>query len=216
MKLSPQETKIIEFLSNKNEEFYEHLAQFTKDPQKTKLKTIKKIISDIKKKHKDAEQELPFTCTLTSMLATSVKTPKADPNKETVSFNGQTLTKILRNSKIETNLSVFETIGAATDSKPDFSIHRNTRQVLTKSGYHGLNADDFEVFEYLYQNRGRAIPLEELRDKVCFPKFGSKTPNRWFDVIGRRINNCRRNIPEAKDKLLTVKMNNATGYQLSL
>lgn len=214
--LSPQEIKIISHLSDKKEEYFQNLAQFTKNPQTIKLKSVQKIISDIKKKFKKAEQPLPFNCQLKSM-ATILEKPKMVQTDQSVVFNGQVLTKILR-SFTNNNLSEqpINTIPVQENKsirrEVEIKVHKYNRLVQTGSGNHTLNIEDFEVFEYLYLHCNKVISLEELRDQVVYPKWGSKLPARWFSSILRRVNNIRRNIPELKDKLLTVKLDNSTGY----
>ena len=191
-----QEEKIIAFLKERNEAFYEELAQFCKKPTEVKLNTIKKIISDIKKKCKDYNIECPFTTKL------SLIDNKA--NQEKIVVNGQSLTKIQR------PLIIPDTV---KQCQKDFTIIKYNRQIRSKQGVRTLNEDDFFVFEYMYANPEKVISLDELRDKVVFPQYGSKLPARWWDVIQRRINNIRRAIPELSNRLLTVKIGaNGTGY----
>lgn len=222
MKLSPQEHKVLEFLSSKQEVYWEELAQFCKDPSTVKLKTVKKIVSDLKKKFQDNKLPIPFSCHFSEITKDNIAAkPKMLPTNKTVDFNGQTLVQIKRpplalnrnsmnlpssNASISTNTSIVKT------SIPDFLIKPYSRQVLTKSGLYTLNDDEFEVFNYLYQNSGKFISLEELRDKVCYPKFGSKIPPRWFYTIQRRIGNIRHQIPETRNRLLTAKQQNISGY----
>ncbi len=134
---------------------------------------------------------------------------------------GQTLVQIKRpnqdtmlmGSKPSTpQASIIETKQSSTTSVFDFIVKSFTHQILTKSGIYALNNEEFEIFNYFHSNRNKFISLEELRDKVCFPKFGSKLPARWFSSIQRRVSHIRHQIPEARDKILTAKQNNNTGY----
>lgn len=225
VKLSPQETKIVEYLQNKQTEYWENLAQFAKNPTTVKLKTIQKIISDLKKKYKEDNANLPFNCELKSLISSVDNgkfTPKADPSKETIVHNDQVLVKVRSQTKFaEAHKKLAEAVPlikteiqpiASKPSVPDFTVKHFAHQVVTRTGIYNLNSDDFEVFEYLITRRGKVINLEELRDKVCFPNWGSKMPSRWFESIQRRINNIRRLIPETKHAILTVKLENTTGY----
>lgn len=63
MKLTPQENSIINYLSKKSEARWEELAQFAKDPQTVKLRTLQKVISDLKKKYSDAGEVCPIANT---------------------------------------------------------------------------------------------------------------------------------------------------------
>lgn len=214
MKLTNQETNIINFLQGKSKVAFEELAQFTKEPTKVKLKTIKKIISDIKKKHKDNNIPLPFNCEFYSLI-----TNQKDIMSEKVIHNQQTLVKLERKKIISdpTLLSPHIQAGvhvAVQAALNDFSINKFNNQVLSKSGWHTLNEDDFQIFQYFFQNIEKIITLEELRDKVVFPLYGSKMPARWFSTIQRRINNIRKQIPETKNRLLTIKLENSSGYML--
>lgn len=221
MKLSQQESKFLAFLAPKQEVFWEELAQFCKDPASVKLSTVKKVVSDLKKKFKDENLPTPFTCSFKE-LAKSQNQAKMTATNETVDFHGQKLVQVKRNiveklSQEQINKS-HRTVQAASivlEHKPvipDFTISANSLHIRTRSGSYNLNYDEFDLFKYLYNNRGRFISLEELRDEVCYPKFGSKLPARWFSAIQRRIGNIRHQIPETRNKLLTAKQQSATGY----
>jgi hypothetical protein len=206
MKLTTQEQNITNFLSSKKEAYWEELAQFAKEPSKVKLKTIQKAVSDIRKKFKDAHLKCPFECKLASFETSKTVTQTNalfQAAEEAISFNGQKLVKVVRPpTQVDTR-------------KPhqiDFTLRKYQWQVITKTGIHTLSEDDFAVFEYFYDNAEKVISLEELRDRVVFPLFGSKLPARWFSAIQRRINNLRRAVPELKNRILTMKLDNTTGY----
>jgi len=213
MKITAQEQNVIQFLSDRDEVFWEELAQFCKDPANVKLRTVQKIVSDIRKKFRDMNRACPFDCRFGHLNDTTFK--QADePPKETVVHNGQTLTKLVRASVVQKESII---PAAPTETrKPhqiDFSIKKWQNQIVSKTGIYNLSSEDFEVFEYLYNNHEKIITLEELRDKVVFPLYGSKLPPRWWDSIQRRINNVRRAVPELKNRIFTVKTeNNGTGY----
>jgi len=223
MKLSPQEQNIIQFLIPKKEVYWEELAQFCKNPQTVKLKTIKKIISDLRKKFNEQNISIPFSCSFKLML--NKEEQKITKTKETVNFNGQTLVRVTfnKNNKttkiesVETPLEIPKpSVLPKLDIKPEFTIKPYSRQVITRSGIYTLSEAEFEIFDYMHTNINRFISLEELRDKICYPKFGSKLPARWFSAIQRRIGNIRQHIPETRNKLLTAKLNNNSGYIFNL
>jgi hypothetical protein len=221
MKLSQQESKFLAFLTPKSEVYWQELAQFCKDPASVKLKTVKKVVSDLKKKFTDEKLPVPFNCAFKDLSGKNL--PKMIATNATVDFNGQKLVQVARVQKNQNEgqfvsqgeISRHFPVVKATNPKPnapEFTINPHTRHIRTKSGNYNLNYDEFDVFGYLYNNRYRFISLEELRDNVCFPKFGSKLPARWFSAIQRRICNIRHQIPETRDKLLTAKQQTSTGY----
>lgn len=214
MKLTQQEKLVIDFLSNKEVVFWEELAQFCKNPLTVKLRTVQKIVSDIKKKHKENNIDIPFNCSFKVIL--DQKEEKFIVNNNSMSeFNGQKLVQIKRKNNNIVSSPI--KMGMPKIELPsDFIVKNHQRQVITKSGIYNLNEDDFFVFEYLFNNKHKFISLEELRDKVCFKNYGSKLPPRWFSSIQRRVGNIRNHIPELKNRILTAKQNNIHGYIFSL
>jgi hypothetical protein len=218
--LTEQETKLLKFLSNKEIAYWEELAQFSKSPTTVKLKTIRKSVSELRRKFTSAHLPVPFSCQFQSMATTAngnKRTPSASPNKETMIFNGQTLVKIKSSAsppRPSLALVSAEAVMPKITPKSDpnlFQVNHIAREVLTRSGKYRPNIEDFEILEYLFQQK-RFVSLEELRDKVVYPNFGSKTPTRWFNSIQSRVNNIRRQIPEAKNRILTVRCDMMTGY----
>ena len=96
----------------------------------------------------------------------------------------------------------------------DFILDRNTKRVKTKNGYKQLNDPEWDMFKYIHANPGRIISINELRDKVVFPQYGSKLPARWYDTVMRIVNNLRRQVDGLKTRLMTIGAFNAgeTGY----
>lgn len=224
MKLTQQESQVLSFLSQRKEVYWEELAQFCKDPSSVKLKSVQKVVSDLRKKFRDNNQPVPFNCTFRSLVSKQ-EPPKMVATSQTVQFNGQQLVQVKRQAHIK---PVVDIIKALTDQPTvpqkienptaqqlDFALKQYARQVVTRSGIYSLNSDEYELFDYFMSNRGRFVSLEELRDNVCYPKFGSKTPARWFSAIQRRVGNIRHQVPETRNKLLTAKQNNNSGYIFS-
>lgn len=244
MHFTTQEQHVIQYLCGREEVFWEELAQFCKDPINVKLRTVQKVVSDIKKKYRTMHKKCPFECKF-GYLGEHVDEPAIE--KETVIHNGQTLTKVIRppqytpegypkgnprfdheakNALERTKKDLkrgeefqkelrkeFDKQEATPQHQVDFSLKKYDHKVVSRSGIHSLSDDDFDVFAYLYDNHEKIITIEELRDKVVYPLYGSKLPARWWDSIQRRINNVRRAVPELKNRIFTVKTeNNGTGY----
>src|SRR5271170_5355278 len=101
MKLTPQEQNIVDFLIPKREAFWEELAKFCKEPSKVKLRTVQKIVSDIKKKHKDDDLQCPFNCKFSYLSDPKHQESVFPPPvfkvaEEKITFNGQQLVKLIR------------------------------------------------------------------------------------------------------------------------
>ena len=209
LKLTNQETKVVAFLTTRNNDttFWEELAQFAKDPQTVKLKTIQKIVSDLKKKYLQAGIPFPYNGKFVSM-----NLPKEEqPTKSVDSKEGnQNLVQVKR-----TPAGNVVRLDSPNGTKPaaqiDFVLDPLTRRVKTKHGAHLLNEREWDVIKYLHANVGRVIGISELRDKVVYEKYGSKLPPRWFDHIKSIVGNLRAQVPGLRDRILTVK-GAETGY----
>lgn len=212
VKLTDQETRVIAFLTTKGDGpvHWEELAQFAKDPQTVKLKTIQKVISDLKRKYLQANVPFPYNGKFISLNAPVKEAPKApqtigDLIKEKLDLKKeQTLVQIKR-----TPAGTVVKVDASDGNKPmahvDFVLDPNTRRVRTRYGFHLLNEREWDVMKYLHANVGRVIPISELRDKVVYEKYGSKLPPRWFDHIKAIIGNLRAQVTGLRDRILTVK-----------
>lgn len=204
VKLTNQELKVIDFLTLRNHQdvHWEELAQFSKDPKSVKLKTIQKVISDLKKKYVHFGIPFPFKGAFSSM--TKLVVTGEVVKQKTFEKQEQTLVQIKRTPG-------GNVIKADSDeaNKPmahiDFVLDFNTKRVKTRSGGHLLNDNEWYMMKYFHANVGRIIKISELRDKVVYQNYGSKLPPRWFDSIGRTVNNLRKQVPELSTRLLTVK-----------
>ncbi len=185
--LTEQDTKIIDYLQSHNNKniAWEELAQFSKSPTTVKLNTIKKAVSEIKRKYSQANLAIPFNVNFISMAQKNF-------------INNNALNKV---SKITLPTNVVKH-QAQLDFSPD---SLGFKKVRTHTGIYQLNDTEWAMFKYFYQNPGRVIPISELRDKLCYPNFGSKLPPRWFDSIMRTINGLRRQVIGLNKRLLTVK-----------
>lgn len=202
LKITDQELKIINYLNSKTDQEvpWEELAQFAKDPQSVKLKTIKKSVSEIRRKYSTNNLPVPFNVRFISLVekpATNVApviSPKLEPEQKLVRVAlgvGGALAK-----KDETK----------HQAQIDFALdHLGFKKVRTRYGSHQLNDNEWDVFKYFYANPGKLISLSELRDNVVFPNYGSKLPARWFDSIMRIVNNMRKQVVGLDKRLLTVK-----------
>lgn len=234
LKFSEQETIVKNYLidnyiKSRSIIFWEELAQFAKDPQNVKIKTMKKVVSEIKRKYKSAGLEPPFEINFRTMtdsvlekkeskLSTDINAMEMFSSKSVVGIQSeQVLVKMKRTPTLVPKVMVASLIKepvvnpmlAPVAPIPmahlDFVLDRNMKRVRTKSGYYNLNDGEWEVFKYFHANVGKLIPISEIRDKVVFPQYGSKLPARWFDAIMRLVNNARKQIPELQRRLLTVK-----------
>jgi len=235
-KFSEQETKVINYLISRNNSnvYWEELAQFSKDPETVKLKTIKKIVSEIRRKYVTAELAVPFNVSFHTMTPEKEGSPPVDAEApettDTQPAPALTIGDLIREKlgaeqpqilvqvkrKPSEKKMVVTPPSPATVTPPaptppthvahaDFIMDRNTRRVRTKFGIHNLNDSEWEVFKYFHTNVGKLIPISEIRDKVVYPQWGSKLPARWFDAIMRIINNMRRAVTGLDRRLLTVK-----------
>lgn len=221
--LSNQEKKVISYLLAKNNSrvAWEELAQFAKEPQSVKLKTIKKTISEIKRKFSGRGESVPFKIDFYSLSEKPMEQLEinglapafTDPSPILPMSKTQTLVQVQRKSnslfpKAAPSVSTTSTpVSAPALPKvhAEFQLDFTMKRVRTKFGYHKLNDSEWDVFKYVHANHGKLIPISELRDKVVFYQYGSKMPARWFDAIMRIINNLRRAVPGLAQHLLTVK-----------
>ena len=192
---STQELKILNYLENHSglEVGWEELAQFAKDPQNVKLKTIQKSVSELKRKFTQANEPITFNVKFVSM---SKKNEAPQPPAQ------QNLVLVKRTPAGNIVPATNTKHPAQIDFAPD---GLGFKRVRTKSGSYQLNDAEWDMFKYFYNNPARIITISELRDKVVFPQFGSKLPARWFDSIMRIINNMRRQVKDLDGRLLTVK-----------
>jgi hypothetical protein len=195
MKLTEKEIKIVNYLNGKKSVAWEELAQFSKDPQSVKIKTVKRSILDIKRKYEESTMENPFKDVVFYSLAQSHKESEPKPERK------------------EQKMVMVKVTEAGNITKAnEHSVHADFKKcslgfkrVISKYGTHNLNDPEWDMFCYFYENPGKIISLSEIRDKVMFTKFGSKLPPRWFDSILRVVNNLRKNVPGLKNRLLTIK-----------
>ena len=211
VKLTSQETKVIAFLTTKGDGpiHWEELAQFAKDPQTVKLRTIQKVVSDLKRKYLQANVPFPYNGKFSSLNAP----PKEEPKPQTI---GELIKEKLSEKQEQTLVQVKRTpagnvirTDSADGAKPvaqvDFVLDPLSRRVKTRYGAHLLNEREWDMMKYLHANVGRVIAISELRDKVVYEKYGSKLPPRWFDHIKAIIGNLRAQVPGLRDRILTVK-----------
>lgn len=199
LNLTTQELKIINYLSSLEETEipWTLLAQFAKDPQTVKYKSMQKAVSEIKRKYKNAGLPTPFKVAIAAVEEpkTSVATPATIPT--------QTLVQVKKTPA--GNAMIVGNNLTKNAAQLDFGLDLNTKSVKTKYGACKLNDNEWYMFKYLHENAGRLIKISELRDKIMYPKYGSKLPARWFDHIMRVINNMRRQVSGLNARLLTVK-----------
>lgn len=219
LKLTGQEVKVIAFLATRNTDtvYWEELAQFAKDPMTVKLKTIQKVISDLKRKYLQVGLPFPFNGKFSAL---NTEVPKVEASTPPPQMIGDLIKEKLSQNLVQVRVTPDGNVirmDSADGSKPaaqiDFVLDPNTRRVQTKWGRHLLNEREWDMMKYLYANAGRVIRISELRDKVVYEKYGSKLPPRWFDHIKSIIGNLRAQVPGLKERIMTVK-GNETGYLL--
>jgi hypothetical protein len=226
MKLTEQENKVVNYLCSKNggKVYWEELAQFAKDPQNVKRKTIQKTVSEIKRKFVQDNVPVPFQVEFalmisdqeepeTSSVLQMVANPPPATTQKMVPYRRPVAAIATQPAIVATPINGNTTPNHTSvhPAHADFVLDRNTRRVRTRNGQYNLNDSEWQVFEYIHSNVGRLIPISELRDKVVYPQWGSKLPARWFDAIMRIINNLRRQVSGLDRRLLTVK-NVETSY----
>lgn len=216
IKLTEQEARVVNFLLSKNNSTvkWEELAQFAKSPQTVKLKTIKKTISEIRRKYTETGISVPFNVSF-AMMPTAEDKPEL-PTIDATAID-DFLSQPLQPSPVQNLVQIKRTPAGNTmtvnsndtvsllPAQIDFALDFNNRRVKTRYGSQSLNENEWLVFKYIHAHAGKLIPISELRDKVMYPQAGSKLPARWFDAIMRIINNMRRAIPGLEHRLLTVK-----------
>jgi len=223
IKLTEQETRVVDFLRSKTNgsAHWEELAQFAKSPQTVKLKTIRKTVSEIKRKYLAAGQSVPFNVNLSTMQVEEEEAPQeVSPPLLTTTIGDlirqklepaltphqpQNLVQIKRTPAGNTMIVNSNNAPSLLPAQLDFALDLASKRVKTRYGSHLLNENEWEVFKYFHAHAGKLVPISELRDKVMYENYGSKLPARWFDSIMRVINNMRRQIPGLEHRLLTVK-----------
>lgn len=203
VKLTDQETKVVNYLNSRNGQkvAWEELAQFSKDPTSVKIKTTKKVVSEVKRKFSQANLPAPFEVSFYTLVQDK-PTMLPSPDAEAIIKAEQVLVQVKRTP----GGNIMPTDSTKTAAQIDFAIDAlGFKRVKTRSGVYQLNDSEWDMFKYFYNNVGRLIPISELRDKLVYPNYGSKMPARWFDAIMRVINNLRRQVHGLDKRLLTVK-----------
>lgn len=197
MKLTNQEINIINYIGNKSEVSWQELAQFAKDPQNVKMKTLQKAVSDIKKKYRDKNLFAPFNCKFINLSAKEVFEEIKLP----------TFVKL----RITAGANRVPDTNKDLDAHIDFQLDRNYRRVKTRSNTVNLSDNEWELFTHLHQNAEKMISIDDMKD-VVYKGFGSKTPHNWCDSIKRTLGKLRTNIRELKTegRLVTIMGTNKT------
>lgn len=201
VKLTDQEAKVVNYLNSRNGQkvAWEELAQFSKDPTSVKIKTTKKVVSEVKRKFSQANLPAPFEVSFYTLA------PEAPAPKVTTTDIAQA-EQVLVQVKRTPGGNIIPSNSTKSPAQIDFAIDPlGFKRVKTRSGTYQLNDSEWDMFKYFYNNVGRLIPISELRDKLMYPNYGSKLPARWFDAIMRVINNLRRQVFGLDNRLLTVK-----------
>lgn len=164
---------------------WQELVQFSVNPTTVKLSTVQKSISDLKKAFTDLKIEVPFDVKFENMIVE----------------NEQKIVQVKRTPAGKV-VSADDTRHVA---QIDFQLDTGYQRIVCSTGKYQVNDNEWLMFKYFHSNPGKVISISELRDKVAYPLYGSKLPARWFDSIGRTINNLRRQVFGLEKRLLTVK-----------
>ena len=202
VKLTDQEAKVTNYLNSRNGQkvAWEELAQFAKDPTTVKIKTTKKVVSEVKRKFSQANLPAPFEVSFYSLA------PEPAPVKTVTATDIAQAEQVLVQVKRTPGGNIIPAGSTKSPAQIDFAIDPlGFKRVKTRSGTYQLNDSEWDMFKYFYNNVGRLVTISEIRDKLMFPNYGSKIPARWFDAIMRVINNLRRQVLGLDGRLLTVK-----------
>ena len=209
LKITEQEQKILNFCTNKQSVYWEDLAQFAKDPQNVKLKTIRKVVSEVKRKYAQANLPNPFTCDFASRLQDKVIATIASQ----ILPQEQVLVQVKRTTGGATVLADSNVIAAHVD----FKLDKYNERVITKYGPVQLSESAYRIFAHLHANAGKFVTQEDLKDVLFDPKSPSKIPHTWSHRITGYLTDLRKALPDLKrkDRLITVPgAMNGTRYML--
>lgn len=228
LRLTEQEIKVTNYLQAKNNQeiSWEELVQFSKTPQSVKKNTIQKVVSEIKRKYVRAGLNVPFSVTFKNMTALPICNEDRQAQnlfKESVvtrplNFKFDPMQVERLNEALDKSEQKFIKIPRlepkSHQAQLDFILDVFSKRVRTKYGYKQLGDAEWDVFRYIHANPGRIISINELRDKVVFPQYGSKLPPKWYDTVMRIVNNLRRQVDGLKVRLMTIGAFNSgeTGY----
>jgi len=203
LKLTNQEQKIINYLAGKERVNWEELAQFAKDPQSVKLKTLQKVISDLRRKYTLAGIPAPFTCTF-STLAKQAEAATDYSTAVSPTIGSLVKEKLAQN---QTLIQMRRTLAGkqvpATNTEPDahldYRLDKYNKVVISyERGRIALSDGEYEIFSLLHVNAGKPVSIEQMKN-VRFPA-GSKCPPTWSEQISSSLTKLRKNIPELKTK----------------
>jgi hypothetical protein len=216
LKFTKQEQEIINYLSDKEICAWEELAQFGKDPSSVKLKTIKRVVSEVKRKYVEAQLPIPFNCKLVGLTEALNITGLGEKQKETGQMtNVAPKEQVLVKMKSTPSGNLMPADSTELVAHVDFKLDKSYRRVKTRAGSFELGENEWLLFTYLHDNAEKFVTLEDMKN-VVYKNWGSKTPHNWADSISRSLTKIRKNIPELKLKgrLLTITTSLGTSYML--
>lgn len=195
---TPQEQKFIEYLKSHETATWDDLRKLCKNADNTQIKTVKRVVSDIKAKFKSKNQNLPWTAQISE--ATPIQ---KEPEQKIIE-----LRRTIGGNVIDKSINI-------PDAQIDFKMDNVWKTIKTKSGTIKVSTPEWEIFEHLLINAEKQVSIHDLKE-VLFKNFGSKTPANWAEVISRTLTKLRKNIPELKkdERLLTVTSTNTTFYMI--
>lgn len=213
LKLTQQKQSIINYLSTRAEQVaWEELAQFAKDPANVKLKTIKRAVSEIKRKYAEANLPLPFNCEFISL---SNQKEEREVMANVVNISNSKPEQILVQVKRTPEGNLVRDDANMLAAHVDFKLDKYNEAVKTKYGSHRLSEEAYKIFALLHAYAGKPVTQEQLKDLI-FPLAGSKLPHNWATRISGRLTEIRKNIPGIKQmgRLSSVNNGYAAAYML--
>lgn len=205
LKLTAQEQNVVNFLTGKDTVYWEELAQFAKDPQNVKFKTLQKVVSDIRRKYANANLPVPFSCTFKRIDVAPTIVNSLTPLFADISTPKQEFVQMRKT----TGGKMVPSTDTRSDAQIDFTLDPHYNVVISRTrGRVKLSEAEFEIFELLYRNAGKPVSIDDIR-RVRFPS-GSLCPPTWADQIASTLTKLRKNLPELKEQNRLCRIQAAT------
>lgn len=198
-----QEEQIIKYCAGKTKIHWEELAQFAKDPTSVKLKTLRKAVTDLKKKYRDANLPSPLTCEFVFLEASEPQPPTPAPEPKLVQL------------RITRGGNRVPQDNKQHDLQIDFQLVPYYKRIKTRTNTINLSDNEWELFTMFHSNPEVMFSMEQIKN-VVYKHFGDKTPHNWSQSIKRTLTLLRTNIKELKsdNRLVTILGGNTTYYMM--
>lgn len=207
-RLTKQEERIVNYCAGKAKVYWEELAQFAKEPTSVKLKTLRKTVTDLKKKYRDANLPSPLTCEF--VFLTTPDSKLAQP----VTVESAPEPKLVQ-LRITRGGNRVSQDNKQPDLHIDFQLVPYYKRVKTRTNTINLSDNEWELFTLFHSNPAVMFSMEEIKN-IVYKHFGDKTPHNWAEAIKRTLGKLRTNIRELKtdNRLVTVMGGNTTYYMM--